>query len=132
MGNIGGHAHGHAFILGDLDEQLGGAALKVAAEDVALECVAGEEGGAATSGDALGGAGPGQDDDLGHAGRCQDRIAIMSSAVACLRIDLTAMCPPSAGACYLSLSNPSPRMPASKRPDPLHAIYGPTAPSRPK
>jgi hypothetical protein len=113
VGDISGHAHGHATI-GRIDEQLGGAALKVAAEDVALSQVAGEEGGAVTSGDALGGAGPGQDDDLGHAGCCQSRIAIMSSAVACLRIDLTAMRPPSAGACYLSLSHPSPRMPASK------------------
>ena len=51
MGDIGGHTNRHTLTLGDLDEQLGGAALKVAAEDVAAECVAGEEGGPAASGD---------------------------------------------------------------------------------
>jgi len=114
VGDIGGHTYGHPLTLRDLDEQLGGAALKVAAEDVAEECVAGKESGPAANGDALGRAGPGQDDDLGHAGRCQDSIANMSSVASSLRINLTAMCPPSAGTSYLSPSNPFTRMPASK------------------
>jgi hypothetical protein len=33
VGNIGGHAHGHAAI-GGVDEQLGGAALDITTEDV--------------------------------------------------------------------------------------------------
>ena len=38
----------------------------------------------------------------------------MSSVASSLRINLTAMCPPSAGTSYLSPSNPFTRMPASK------------------
>ena len=60
MGDIGGHTYGHPLTLRDLDEQLGGAALKVAAEYVAEECVAGKESGPAANGDALGRAGPGR------------------------------------------------------------------------
>jgi hypothetical protein len=67
VGDIGGHAHGHAAGRG-VDEQLGGAALEVAAEDVAGEQVTGVEGGAAASGDALGRTRARQHNHLGRAG----------------------------------------------------------------
>jgi hypothetical protein len=67
MAQVGGHAHGLAAG-GGVDEQLGGAAADVAAEDVAGEQIAGIEGCPAASGDALGGGGAGQDDDLGRSG----------------------------------------------------------------
>src|SRR4029077_6971328 len=113
--DICGHAHGHATI-GRVDEQLGGAAFKVAAEDVATHEVAGVEGGPTADGDALGRARPRQDDDLGHDRRRRGGIASMSSLGSCLSINLAAMCPPPASICCPALSNPPTQMPASETP----------------
>lgn len=79
--SLGGHVIDN---LGHLDEQLGGAAHKVAAEDIAAQQVAGVEGGPTAGGDALGRARPRQDDDLGHAGR-QGSIGTMSPIALCWR-----------------------------------------------
>jgi hypothetical protein len=72
VGDVHCHAHRHAAG-GGIDEQRGGAALEVAAEDVTGEQVTGVEGGTAAGGDALGRAGPRQHDDLGRSGRCRRR-----------------------------------------------------------
>jgi hypothetical protein len=70
VGDVSGHAHGHAaLILGDVDEQLSGAALEVAAEDVTGEQVASIEGGPTTGSDTLSRGGTRQHDDLGCWGR---------------------------------------------------------------
>jgi hypothetical protein len=51
--DVGGHPHGHAA-RGSVDEQLRGASLDVAAEDVAREQITGVKRSAAAVGDAFG------------------------------------------------------------------------------